>query len=113
MKAFRPLFLLLALIFVLVAPSRSRADDELSFDFFYETLAPYGEWIEVAGYGPCWRPSNVPEDWAPYTDGYWSYTDAGWTWVSYEEFGAIVYHYGRWAHLENEGWCWVPDVDWG
>jgi hypothetical protein len=48
---------------------------------------------------------------APYSDGYWAYTDAGWTWVS-SETGGIVYHYGRWA-VEDEGWCWTPDYEWG
>jgi len=27
---------------------------------------------------------EVSRDWAPYTEGYWAYTDAGWTWVSHE-----------------------------
>lgn len=73
---------------------------------------PYGEWIEVGDYGYCWRPTGVDEEWTPYSDGYWTYTDAGWTWVSYEEFGGIVYHYGRWTQIEDEGWCWVPDYEW-
>src|SRR5687768_11903934 len=84
---------------VLFAPSaaQAQADVEVSFEFFNESLSPYGEWIEVGDYGLCWRPTNVSDDWAPYTDGYWSYTDAGWTWVSYEEFGSVAYHYGRWT----------------
>lgn len=88
-------------------------DEEVSFDFFYENLSPYGEWLEVGDYGTCWRPHGIDEDWAPYSDGYWSYTDGGWTWVSYEDFGGIVYHYGRWVKVEDEGWCWVPDYEWG
>src|SRR3954467_15316864 len=102
----------------LPAPARAQDDqpqqqDEVSFDFFYDSLRPYGEWIQVADYGLCWKPSDVAENWAPYTDGYWAYTDGGWTWVSYEDFGGIVYHYGRWTNVEDEGWCWVPDYDWG
>lgn len=100
----------------LFAPPSALAQDdgEVSFTFFYDSLEPFGEWLEVADYGMCWRPSRVADDWAPYTDGYWSYTDAGWTWVSYEEdFGSIVYHYGRWVKVEDEGWCWVPDEEWG
>src|SRR5687767_13748519 len=57
----------------------SRAEVELSFDFFHDELSPMGEWAEVDGYGYVWHPSGVDEDWSPYTDGYWSYTDAGWT----------------------------------
>jgi hypothetical protein len=114
MKTFRLLVLLAALIFAGVAlPSRARAqDDAVSFDFFYDSLAPYGEWIEVGDYGLCWRPTRVDPDWSPYTDGYWAYTDAGWTWVGYEEFGGIVYHYGRWLHLDDDSWCWTPGYEW-
>ena len=104
--------LLLALTFTfLAAPARARY--EISFDFFYDNLSPYGEWSEVGGYGTVWHPSGVDEDWAPYTDGYWSYTDAGWTWVSYEDGGGICYHYGRWVQVDDYGWCWVPDYEWG
>lgn len=92
------------------------ADDRpvaLSFDTVYETLAPYGVWFTVEGYGAVWQPANVDADWAPYTDGYWAYTDAGWTWVSYEEWGGIPYHYGRWVRFQEYGWCWVPGYEWG
>jgi hypothetical protein len=106
------LVLLLALAFTLFAAS-ARAQDEISFDFFYDNLSPYGEWSNVEGYGMVWHPSDVDEEWAPYTDGYWSYTDAGWTWVSYEDWGGICYHYGRWVQVDDYGWCWVPDYEWG
>jgi hypothetical protein len=51
--------------------------------------------------------------WRPYSDGYWAYTDVGWTWVSYEDFGWATYHYGRWIRLRGRGWVWVPGRDWG
>jgi hypothetical protein len=106
--------IILVLLLALSVPSTSKADDvRVSFDFFYETLAPYGEGFSVEGYGYVWRPANVTADWAPYTDGYWAYTDAGWTWVSYEDWGPITYHYGRWIVLRDYGWCWVPGYDWG
>ena len=89
------------------------AEAKVSFSFFYESLSPHGEWIEVGDYGNCWRPTGVGSDWSPYTDGYWTYTDAGWTWVSYEDFGGITYHYGRWVQVEDEGWCWTPGYEWG
>src|SRR3954471_16095018 len=90
MKSLRLLaLLLLASFLALGAPPTARAQEEASFDYFYDNLKPYGEWVEVPDYGLCWHPADVDENWAPYTDGYWSYTDAGWTWVSYEEFGAI------------------------
>ena len=90
----------------------ARADDAVSAEFFTEALAPHGEWVNVGDYGACWHPTKVDCDWAPYTDGYWAYTDAGWTWVSYEDFGGIVYHYGRWVQVQNEGWCWAPGYEW-
>ena len=112
-----PISLLIALFVALCALAgpglrTARADDEVSPNFFYDALAPYGEWVDVGDYGSCWHPTGVDADWAPYTDGYWAYTDAGWTWVSYEDFGGIVYHYGRWMRVEGEGWCWAPDYEW-
>jgi len=115
MKTLRLFVVLVALVFAGVGSptsAQARDQDTISFDFFYDSLAPYGDWLQVGDYGPCWRPTNVDKDWTPYQDGYWAYTDAGWTWVSYEEFGGIVYHYGRWLRLEDEGWCWVPDYQW-
>jgi hypothetical protein len=109
----KPLALILSALFLALAPRAARADDEVSFQFFYDTLSPLGEWVQVGDYGDCWHPTGVDEDWAPYTDGYWSYTDAGWTWVSYEDWGGITYHYGRWVRTDEEGWCWVPDYEWG
>lgn len=105
--------LLLALAFTAVAPLTTRAEDEVSFEFFYDNLSPYGDWVEVGDYGTCFRPRGVDAEWSPYTDGYWSYTDAGWTWISYEDFGDITYHYGRWVRVNDVGWCWVPDYEWG
>jgi hypothetical protein len=83
---------------------------DADFSFFYDSLSPYGNWVEVAEYGACWLPA-VDEGWAPYTNGNWAYTDVGWTWVSHEPFGSIVFHYGRWL-LTGEGWAWVPGSDW-
>lgn len=113
MKNARSLALVLAALAAPLFSQTARADEDVSFEYFEEALSPYGEWIEVADYGLCWRPTGVAEDWAPYTDGYWAYTDAGWTWVSYEEWGGIAYHYGRWIHLVDDGWVWVPDYVWG
>jgi hypothetical protein len=93
-----------------MTPRAARAD--VDFSFFYENLSPYGEWVDVDGYGYCFHPAMVDADWQPYTDGYWAYTDAGWTWVSYEDFGDITYHYGRWARVADFGWVWRPDTEW-
>jgi hypothetical protein len=89
---------------------------DVSVDFFYNNLSG-GNWIEVADYGYGWQPDVAVNDpnWRPYADGYWAYTDDGWTWVSYEDFGWATYHYGRWARLADTGWLWFPgsDLDWG
>ena len=106
------LALLVAALAGPILPAPATAGVEVSFSVFQESLSPYGEWIEVGDYGNCWRPTGVGEDWAPYTDGYWAYTDAGWTWVSYEDWGDVTYHYGRWTRVSGEGWCWVPDREW-
>jgi Family of unknown function (DUF6600) len=89
---------------------------DVSVDFFYNNLSG-GNWIEVADYGYGWQPDVAVNDpnWRPYADGYWAYTDDGWTWISYEDFGWATYHYGRWARLADTGWLWFPgsDLDWG
>ncbi|HEV2210161.1 MAG TPA: DUF6600 domain-containing protein [Verrucomicrobiae bacterium] len=83
-------------------------------DSFQAQLAPYGAWMEVPGYGLCWRPSveAVDPDWRPYFDGgYWAYTADGWSWVSDYPWGDVAFHYGRW-YRDNLGWMWVPGYDW-
>jgi hypothetical protein len=89
---------------------------EISVDYFYDNLSG-GNWIDVEGYGYGWQPDLAVNDqnWRPYADGYWAYTDDGWTWISYEDFGWATYHYGRWANLSDYGWVWFPgeDLDWG
>lgn len=91
--------------------STSKADS-VSVDLFYDDLSQYGDWVEVGDYGYCWHPRDVANDWRPYNDGNWVYTDAGWTWVSQEPYGWAVYHYGRWLRIEDTGWVWVPGSEW-
>jgi hypothetical protein len=112
MKIPKPFLFLFAAVVAIGALNPAHARAQVSVSFFYDNLSPYGEWVNDPDYGYCWHPTNVDENWAPYTDGYWAYTDQGWTWVSYEDYGGIVYHYGRWAHLEDEGWVWVPGYQW-
>ena len=77
-----------------------------------DDLNNYGEWVHISPYGDCWRP-YVVADWMPFDNGYWVNADAGWTWVSYEPFGWIVYHYGYWYDDPFYGWVWMPsDNDW-
>src|SRR5438552_2890607 len=92
-------------IIVLLTPFAPEAKSQnISVNFFYDNLAG-GSWIDVEGYGYCWQPDVAVSDptWRPYADGYWAYTDDGWTWVSYEDFGWATYHYGRWFKLADYG----------
>ncbi|MGA2865029.1 MAG: DUF6600 domain-containing protein [Verrucomicrobiota bacterium] len=86
----------------------------VSLDSFQSQLAPYGTWMQVPGYGLCWRPAVAAADpyWRPYCDqGHWLYTADGWFWQSDYPWGDIVFHYGRW-YRDSLGWIWVPAYDW-
>ena len=83
---------------------------------FYNALAPYGNWVDVEGYGRCWQPTVVVANpgWQPYYDcGRWIYSDCGWYWVSDYSWGWAPFHYGRWFRHNHLGWCWMPDTVWG
>lgn len=110
------LLLALAIVsLVLPAARQAEARTDISIDFFYDNLGDGGSWVDVGDYGYCWQPSIAVSNhsWRPYSDGYWAYTDVGWTWVSYEDFGWATYHYGRWMRLRGRGWVWVPGREWG
>ncbi len=86
---------------------------EVDVNYFFQQLAPYGEWIWTPEHGWVWRPNEVGADWQPYTQGRWVYTDYGWTWSSSFRWGWAPFHYGRWAWLDHVGWVWVPGTVWG
>jgi hypothetical protein len=94
------------------AAAQSPVNAEARVQYFYQSLLPYGNWIWHAQYGWCWYPYNMPVDWQPYSDGYWSYTDYGWTWASDYPWGWACFHYGRWFYDDNYGWLWWPDTQW-
>ena len=75
-----------------------------------EELNSYGEWVNINKYGNVWRP-YVVNNWMPFDNGHWSYADGNWTWISYEPFGWIVYHYGNWYDDPFYGWVWIPSDD--
>jgi len=93
-------------------PDNGAPDDSASFQTFYDSLGSQGTWIQSSDYGYVWQPQVDDPNWAPYTAGYWVYTDDGWTWVSDEPWGWATYHYGRWVNLDGTGWCWVPGYTW-
>jgi hypothetical protein len=72
------------------------------------SLDPYGSWIDVGGQR-YWRPNAANDgDWSPYSDGSWTYTPSGLTWVADEPWGWVPYHYGTWDYLDDYGWAWEP-----
>jgi hypothetical protein len=87
---------------------------DMTLNDFNNALAPYGQWVQVDGYGRCWRPTVVIYDsaWQPYCDrGRWVYTDCGWYWDSNYSWG-VTFHYGRWFNHPHYGWCWWPETVW-
>jgi hypothetical protein len=88
----------------------------VTFAEFDTSLAPYGDWITVGGYGRVWRPSVavVGVGFRPYaTGGHWVSTNYGWSFESDWNWGWAPFHYGRWAMDPVYGWVWVPDTTWG
>ena len=89
---------------------------EVSYSTFYDSLSPYGVWVDVAGVGRCWQPTVavINPGWRPYCDdGYWVWSDCGWYWRSHYSWGWAPFHYGRWQLAAGRGWCWAPDNRWG
>jgi len=95
-------------------PETAPPTTPVTVNYFNDTLTPYGSWVEVEGYGRCWRPTVVIYDstWRPYCDrGHWVYTDCGWYWDSDYSWG-VTFHYGRWFRHAHYGWCWWPETVW-
>jgi hypothetical protein len=89
---------------------------EATSNLFTEALAPYGNWVQVPGYGAAWQPSVevANPDWKPYVDdGQWINSDSGWYWQSEYPWGWAPFHYGGWIAAGQWGWVWVPGKTWG
>jgi hypothetical protein len=85
----------------------------ISYQTFYNELAPYGRWINTPQYGSVWTP-YVDAGFQPYaTNGYWEVTEYGNTWVSDYDWGWAPFHYGRWSYDDYNGWFWIPGYEWG
>jgi hypothetical protein len=83
--------------------------------YFYDSLAPYGNWVQTPANGWGWQPMAAAVDpgWQPYCDrGQWALTDDGWYWASDYSWGWAPFHYGRWVLDPRFGWVWVPGNDW-
>ncbi len=97
-------------------PPQEEVPAQVTVNYFYDSLSPYGTWVDVDGYGRCWRPTVVATSpgWRPYVHGgRWVWTDAGWYWYSDYSWGWAPFHYGRWFSHARLGWCWVPGTVWG
>lgn len=90
----------------------SSTQPTISFQTFYDELAPYGRWVEHNNYGYVWIP-DTEAGFEPYrTNGYWVSTNMGWTWYSRYEWGWGPFHYGRWWFDPFYGWLWIPGSEW-
>ncbi len=89
------------------SPSRQYVSEEV---IGYDDLDANGSWSDEPDYGNVWYPSEVAEDWAPYSYGSWGWVGGyGWTWVDSAPWGFAPFHYGRWAYIHNRwGWCPGP-----
>jgi hypothetical protein len=105
--------LLLTAFFALIFgfKAEAKAPDSFGFGIFYSSLEPHGQWMELEPGFVAWRPT-IMHRWTPYQSGRWVWTEYGWYWDSYEPFGHITYHYGRWYYDDYYGWIWIPDYEW-
>ena len=86
---------------------------EINLPYFQTQLSPYGQWMDLPGYGQVWHPGVLATDpiGGPIARGDIGWmTDAGWYWQAEDPWGAVVFHYGRWLMDANAGWVWVPGV---
>ncbi len=104
-----------AILFLIISgcsasESQNSFNDNTHSGYNIQDLNEYGEWITINDYGNVWHPFAV-NNWMPFDNGHWIYSDSNWTWVSYEPFGWIVYHYGEWYDDPFYGWVWIPTND--
>lgn len=94
--------------------TKAESFNGISFEVFYQELAPYGDWVPDGRYGQVWLPAVGP-DFHPYgSEGHWAMTEFGNTWVSYYDWGWAPFHYGRWYFDDfYRSWAWVPGYEWG
>ncbi|HEY0193648.1 MAG TPA: DUF6600 domain-containing protein, partial [Kofleriaceae bacterium] len=83
-----------------------------SVDVFYDQLEPYGTWVDEPDVGRVFVPDG--DNYQPYHNGHWQYTNLGFVWNSSEPHAWATAHYGRWAYSNNYSrWYWSPDTQWG
>ncbi len=95
-----------------IIPLKTNSQVSVSLQVFYDDLSPYGTWVDNSDYGYVWVP-GISAGFVPYgTNGYWVFTDLGWTWVSYYPWGWAPFHYGSWYYDPFYGYVWVPGIEW-
>jgi len=99
--------ILLSLFLFDRSPARA-ADVHFSINFG-DALTPYGSWATVPSYGRVWYPRV--SGYMPYTNGHWSYTSYGPTWVGDDAWSWAADHYGHWVYTSQFGWVWVPGYE--
>jgi hypothetical protein len=109
-----PILLLLSTACTAYDSSRpvTRYGPDIRIEVFYDSLSPYGDWTLLDGYGWVWLPGSVGIGWRPYTNGRWVYSNFGWTWSSYWDWGWAPFHNGRWHLHPHHGWVWIPGRQW-
>ena len=112
----RTIAVLLTFLATFAFSNRSLAQYDLtyiSYEDFYEILAPYGQWLQDPQLGYVWSPGEDINFRPYYTNGHWQMTDYGNTWISDYPWGWACFHYGRWTYDEYYGWLWIPGHHWG
>ena len=74
-----------------------------------ELLVKFGNFVPHDRYGEVWVPTATPQGWHPYPPCQWVRSRKyGWFYDDKSPWGAIIHHYGRWAHDPQMGWVWLP-----
>ena len=64
---------------VVIAPAKAAFSFNINFGFntFRDRLGDRGRWVHNAYWGEVWQPRRrvVGDNFQPYTNGYWEYTD--------------------------------------
>ena len=100
---------LLAGLVLLGAAGVAQGATSVSLSFFHSELSPHGRWVVAGSVGQVWVPSGVAAGWAPYTDGEWTLTDYGWTWVSYDPWATFPATTEPGRGSIRTGWVWAPE----
>jgi hypothetical protein len=113
MKISKVIFIVLTLLVASpVMKSQAQPGASISFSIFYNSLAPYGYWVNDPGYGYFWVPEVGPAFRPYYSGGHWVMTSYGNLWVSDYAWGWAPFHYGRWIYDAFYGWVWIPGSTW-